>query len=94
MSEIRINNGILKHIHDVSLCKNCEKTVDWQETKLAEYIQQLDDSISCMTRCRKVIPPYELDIYIPNKKLAIEYDGLYWHSEANGKNKQYHLSKT
>ena len=32
--------------------------------------------------------------YIPNKKLAIEYNGLYWHSELNNTNKNYHLNKT
>jgi very-short-patch-repair endonuclease len=36
----------------------------------------------------------ELDIVIPDAKLAIEIDGLYWHSELNGKDKQYHLQKT
>jgi hypothetical protein len=37
----------------------------------------------------------ELDIYVPGKKLAIELDGLYWHSEINGKKPiNYHLAKT
>lgn len=36
----------------------------------------------------------ELDIYIPEKKVAIEYNGLYWHSEIQGKDKNYHLNKT
>ena len=31
---------------------------------------------------------------MPHKKLAIEFDGLYWHSEETGKNKNYHLNKT
>ena len=35
----------------------------------------------------------ELDIYIPSHNLAIEFDGLYWHSELQGKNSKYHLSK-
>jgi len=44
---------------------------------------------------KSIIPPWELDIYIPAKKLAIEYDGLYWHSESiGGKDKNYHLNKT
>lgn len=30
---------------------------------------------------KKIINPYELDIYIPDYKLAFEYDGLYWHKE-------------
>ncbi len=42
---------------------------------------------------RKIIPPFELDIYIPEKKLAIEYNGLYWHSEEKGKDKHYHKNK-
>ena len=31
---------------------------------------------------RKAISPLELDIYLPEKKFAIEYNGSYWHSEA------------
>ena len=38
-----------------------------------------------------IIPPYELDIYLPDYKLAIEFDGIYWHKN---KNKNYHLNKT
>jgi hypothetical protein len=36
----------------------------------------------------------ELDFYLPEKKLAIEFNGLYWHSELAGKSKYYHLRKT
>lgn len=36
----------------------------------------------------------ELDIFIPSKKVAIECNGLYWHSELRGKDKNYHLDKT
>ena len=42
---------------------------------------------------RDIIPPQELDFYIPKHKLAIEYNGLYWHSELNGKNRYYHRNK-
>ena len=35
----------------------------------------------------------ELDIYIPSHNVAIEYDGLYWHSE-QFINDDYHLIKT
>jgi hypothetical protein len=40
----------------------------------------------------EVISPLELDIYIPELRLAIEYTGLYWHSEEY-KNKNYHYNK-
>lgn len=35
----------------------------------------------------------ELDIYVPDKNLAIEFNGLYYHQD-NGTNKNYHLNKT
>lgn len=49
------------------------------------------DRVQHSRRC--IIPPLELDIYIPDLNIAIEYDGLYWHSEPN-RDKQYHLTKT
>lgn len=36
--------------------------------------------------------PKELDIYIPSKKIAIEFNGCYWHSDAT-KQKNYHIDK-
>ena len=35
----------------------------------------------------------ELDIYLPELKLAVEFDGFYWHSEEK-KGTNYHLKKT
>ena len=43
---------------------------------------------------KSIISPYELDIIIPEKKIAIEFDGLYWHSDEVLSNKNYHLMKT
>jgi very-short-patch-repair endonuclease len=43
---------------------------------------------------RSIIPPLELDIFIPSKNLAIEVNGIYWHSELQGKDRHYHLNKT
>ena len=36
----------------------------------------------------------ELDIFLPEYKLAIEYNGIYWHTEGKGKDRTYHLAKT
>lgn len=43
---------------------------------------------------KTLIPPMEIDIYIPQHNIAIECDGIYWHSENNGKSRKYHLHKT
>ena len=37
--------------------------------------------IAYITNDRSVIPPKELDIYIPSLKIAIECNGCYWHSD-------------
>ena len=43
---------------------------------------------------RSIISPYELDIYLPDQKIATECNGSYWHSELQGKDRNYHLNKT
>jgi len=43
---------------------------------------------------KTICKPKELDFYIPSHNLAIEFDGLYWHSEAQGKDRNYHINKT
>ena len=35
----------------------------------------------------------ELDIVVPEKRIAIEFNGLYWHSDRT-KDRSYHLNKT
>ena len=38
--------------------------------------------LNVVSNDRSMISPFELDIYIPDKKTAIEFNGSYWHSEA------------
>lgn len=46
------------------------------------------------TNNRKVLQGKELDIYIPSMNIAIEYNGIYWHSEGmNNKDRYSHLRK-
>jgi len=43
----------------------------------------------------KMLGRREVDIFIPERKLAIECNGLYWHCESSGeKHKTYHQEKT
>ena len=46
-----------------------------------------------VTNTKSIIAPMELDIYLPELKLAFEFNGLYWHSELH-KDKYFHLNKT
>ena len=73
-------------------CPICGQQLSISEKKLTNFIQQYDYKVK--TRVRDIISPYELDIYIPEKKLAIEYNGLRWHSEQFKEDRNYHLTKT
>lgn len=42
---------------------------------------------------RETIKPNEIDIYLPEKKLGFEFNGVYWHSELY-RDKFYHYNKT
>jgi hypothetical protein len=43
---------------------------------------------------RKILGGKEIDIFIPNLNIGIEYDGLFYHTEQMGKDRYYHLNKT
>lgn len=42
---------------------------------------------------RTILFPQHLDIYIPSKNIAIELNGVFFHSELSGKHKNYHFDK-
>lgn len=63
-------------------CPHCHPK-DWQtsrqEQEAARFIMTLTHSVLLNTRT--VIPPYELDIYYPDKRIAVEINGVWWHSD-------------
>lgn len=62
-----------------SLCKTCFPSASQQQLEVADFIRTLS-SEEVHISDRRVIPPLELDIWVPSKQIAIEYHGLYWHS--------------
>lgn len=74
-------------------CPYCLKTKQYSkpEKEIAKYIKSLN--INIIENNRNIISPLELDIVIPEHKLAIEHCGTYHHSEALQKNNNYHLDK-
>lgn len=63
------------------------------EKEIAEYIKTIIPNKIILNN-RKILNGKELDIYIPDLKLAFEYNGLYWHSENVGFPPEYHLTKS
>ncbi len=61
------------------------------ETEIYDFCKQFFNKV--YTNVRYILKDREIDIYIPEIKLAIEFNGLYWHSERQGKSSDYHESK-
>lgn len=61
------------------------------ETELQDFLTSL--GVSFLSNDKKFLQGKELDIYIPANKLAIEFNGLYWHTEEMGKHPSYHYDK-
>lgn len=68
-------------------------TVSYWEVEVREYIESITNNITIIYNDRNILKPKELDIYIPKLKIALECNGIYWHSD-NQKNKEYHIDKT
>jgi transposase-like protein len=62
-----------------------------EQDRITSFIESLGFKVK--PNDRSVIHPLELDILIPSKDIAIEYNGLYWHSMAFQKDKNYHITK-
>lgn len=72
-------------------CPKCSNTgPSRSEQEVYSYINNI---ISAEQSNRNILKGKELDIYIPSKKLAIEFNGLYWHSDEFKKD-TYHINKT
>lgn len=74
----------------IPICKKCfPNTRSKDEIEIGDYIKDLGFEIH-----HTKIDKKEIDIFLPELNLGIEFNGLYWHSENNGnKNKEYHLNK-
>lgn len=65
------------------------------EEELCEYVTDICDkyNIKVVRHNKKLLNGKELDIYIPDLKIAIEFNGIYWHSSLK-KDEYYHQNKT
>ena len=82
----------LKYSH-APMCEDCRcsLTSSYAEQEIADYISTFYSG-ECIRNARNIISPLELDLYYPEKKIAIEFNGDYWHSE-KFKDRNYHRNK-
>lgn len=78
---------------DTRSCGCIDKHFSFEEKEVVNFIKSVYKG-NVIENDKTLIYPKEIDIYIPEKNFAIEYDGMFWHSEANKKGYSYHLNKT
>ena len=74
-------------------CPVCarEQSSSFPEQAVLYYVKEYFPDV--VNGDRTQIRPYELDIYIPSKRTAIEYDGMPWHKEIDKDLKKNELCK-
>jgi hypothetical protein len=77
--------------NELKKCGGSKSFISKGETEVYEYIKSL--GILDIEQS-KYLGGIEIDIYSDEYKVGIEYNGLYWHSELNGRDKTYHIHKT
>lgn len=90
ITEISIDCGYLPTCHKCSHYKGYSLIED----EITRFIQENYKEEIILKSRNLLSSNREIDIFLPNKNLAIEINGIYWHSEIWGKYKNYHLSKT
>lgn len=75
-------------------CPQCSHHQSKPEQDIADFLSLFTTVVQ---RDRSIIGPKELDIYLPEHNLAIEYCGMYWHTHKDRddekKNKRRHIEK-
>ena len=91
--DININLFISRMKHDIELCTICNplnSSSSSQELYIRKFLKNL--GLDFIINSRQIIPPYEIDMYLDEYKLGIEFNGLFWHNLEN-KGCDYHKMK-
>ena len=89
--ELGVNSKtVLTYLKKHGIEIDTNKPISKLENKIRNFLD--DNNISYIASDREQIKPLELDIFIPDKMIAIEINGVYWHSEIY-KSNDYHETK-
>lgn len=61
--------------------RSCGCVKSFAQAEVTDFLKQFG---AVVANTREIIAPYEIDVWMPEKKLAVEYCGLYWHGEELG----------
>ncbi len=74
-------------------CQKCAMNLSKAEVEIGDFIESLGVKVERGVK-GMIQDNQELDIVLPDHNLAIEFNGLYWHTEEKGKFSDYHKGKT
>lgn len=81
----------------LNVCPHCKKHgTSYLEQDILTSVLDLTNhlGINVIHKDRTVISPKEIDIYLPELKLGIEVNGIYWHSSDKADNDNHLIEKT
>ena len=82
---------ISKHCEICTICNPINSNSSSYENEIIDWLESLQ--VKYFNKDRKILKNKELDIYLPEYNLAIEFNGLFWHSD-RFKDMWYHREKT
>ena len=78
-------------------CPYCSNNRSKAELEIEDYIASLGFKTEHRRFTSSIMPNFEIDIFIPEQNIGIEYNSIYYHKtlpvEDNSKDKNYHLNK-
>jgi len=74
-----------------TICNPLNTGISGLEKMMSSFIEDNYDK-EILLNNRKLIYPYEIDVYLPELKIGFEFNGLYWHSSEH-KESDYHYKK-
>lgn len=91
--------GNTKNVLATNLKNGSTKSCGCKWNGISHYEEDIVAWLKTITQCkivtsdRSILSGKEIDIYIPDKHIAIEFNGTFWHSDIY-KDKYYHQKKT
>lgn len=86
-----IQQRTLYSIESTEKCFLCSPRETAGHAEILEFIRSM--APDTLSNDRQIISPLELDIAVPSRRLSVEFNGLYWHSEIH-RGRDYHADKT
>ena len=78
--DVTLTQTARDHLSGYNPCPQCNHMKSSQEEAIARFLSIFT---TVDPRNRTILKPRELDVYLPEKNLAIEYCGMYWHSHGD-----------